>query len=234
MAKNKGALQVTEPRALAVGGRRSASLAEDAENKLLSLNRRIELLFDRPHGRIVDFVGAQPGGDSSKLVFEFAKLTARRLNRRVLLLLAGPVRYPHPNGTSPWTERWDRIVTESGAIDECIQRLGDLSVWYSQMSGALMDLPAILHDPRFEILLTSFRTRFDLILMDSPSLGESSSAVRLSSASDGVVLVVEAGKTRWQVIRNQVREIQVNRGTVLGVVLNKRKYPIPEFIYKRL
>jgi Mrp family chromosome partitioning ATPase len=73
-----------------------------------------------------------------------------------------------------------------------------------------------------------------MVLVDCPSMGESTIAARIASISDGVVLIVDAGKTRWQVIKNQIREIQANRGSVLGVVLNKRKFYIPEFIYKRL
>jgi len=45
---------------------------------------------------------------------------------------------------------------------------------------------------------------------------------------------VEAGKVREHSIKNQIREIERDKGTILGVVLNKRRYPIPDFIYKRL
>ena len=56
----------------------------------------------------------------------------------------------------------------------------------------------------------------------------------LCTKVDGVVLVIEAGKTREQVAVRAKKELEEAGGKVLGVVLNKRKYHIPEWIYKRL
>lgn len=78
------------------------------------------------------------------------------------------------------------------------------------------------------------RDRFDYILMDSPSLDSSSEALTLGSMVDGVLLVVEAGKTRRQSARNAKEELEAAGGKVLGIVLNKRKYFIPKLLYKWL
>ena len=51
---------------------------------------------------------------------------------------------------------------------------------------------------------------------------------------DGVVLVLEAEKTRWQVADKARESIENHGGKVLGVVLNKRRYYIPDFIYSRI
>jgi Mrp family chromosome partitioning ATPase len=49
-----------------------------------------------------------------------------------------------------------------------------------------------------------------------------------------VILVVESGKTRRQVALTAKRKLEGAGGKILGVVLNKRRYYIPEFVYKRL
>ena len=41
-------------------------------------------------------------------------------------------------------------------------------------------------------------------------------------------------KTRWQVADEVKERIQRHGGSVLGVVLNKRRHIIPGFIYKRI
>jgi Mrp family chromosome partitioning ATPase len=51
---------------------------------------------------------------------------------------------------------------------------------------------------------------------------------------DGSVLVVDAGDTRWQVVRHAADQFAAQDGTVLGVVLNNRRYYIPNFIYRKL
>ncbi len=51
---------------------------------------------------------------------------------------------------------------------------------------------------------------------------------------DGVIIVVEAEKTRWQVALSLKEKIINNGGNILGLVFNKRQYYIPQFIYDRL
>ena len=61
----------------------------------------------------------------------------------------------------------------------------------------------------------------------------------VSFCSDGPVsyensLVLEAGKTRRQVAIRARKELEEAGGKLLGVVLNKRRYYIPDWIYRRL
>jgi len=56
----------------------------------------------------------------------------------------------------------------------------------------------------------------------------------LGNLSDGVLFVVKANQIRWEIIdeaRGQLKEAGVK---VLGVVLNERRFFIPEGIYERL
>jgi Mrp family chromosome partitioning ATPase len=46
--------------------------------------------------------------------------------------------------------------------------------------------------------------------------------------------VIEAGKTRKQVALRAKEDLEQAGGNLLGVVMNKRKYHIPDWIYKRL
>jgi len=73
-----------------------------------------------------------------------------------------------------------------------------------------------------------------LILVDSPPATTSPEGFALMRKADGVVLVVEADKTRWPVVESVKERILQHGGNVLGLVLNKRRYHIPEFVYRRL
>jgi len=222
-------------RALTVRHRERPGLPETVEDKLLSLNRRIELLLVQRAGRVVQFAGTQAGPDTSRLVFEFARLMAGRLNKRVLLVTAGPFRYANSNGNDWAKENWEPVIQGGHPIDDHVHAVEEGSnLWFTQISASPGALPAMISDPRFDSLMYSLRSLFDMIVIDSPPLSESSCAARISSVSDGVVLIVEAGKTRWQVIKSQMQEIRANNGTILGAILNNRRFYIPEFIYKRL
>jgi Mrp family chromosome partitioning ATPase len=80
----------------------------------------------------------------------------------------------------------------------------------------------------------ALRVAFDNILIDCRSLRVSSEAAVLSSSVDGVAVVVEAGQSRRDEILNAQRTIENSGGKFLGFVLNKRRYPVPEWLYKRL
>ena len=80
----------------------------------------------------------------------------------------------------------------------------------------------------------ALRVAFDNILIDCRSLRVSSEAAVLSSSVDGVAIVVEAGQTRRDEILNAQRTIENAGGKFLGFVLNKRRYPVPEWLYRRL
>jgi len=80
----------------------------------------------------------------------------------------------------------------------------------------------------------AMRVAFDNILIDCRSLKVSSEAAVLSSSVDGVAVVVEAGQTRRDEIINAQRTIENAGGKFLGFVLNRRRYPVPEWLYRRL
>ena len=80
----------------------------------------------------------------------------------------------------------------------------------------------------------ALRVSFDNILIDCRSLNVSAEAAVLGSSVDGVAVVVAAGQTRRAEILNAQRTIEKSGGNFLGYVLNKRRYPVPEWIYRRL
>jgi hypothetical protein len=84
------------------------------------------------------------------------------------------------------------------------------------------------------ILLQNLRAQYKYVAIDCPALSESGDVLSIAKLVDGIVLIVEADKTRKSQVRNAERQIETAGGKLLGSVLNKRRYPIPNFIYDRL
>jgi Mrp family chromosome partitioning ATPase len=78
------------------------------------------------------------------------------------------------------------------------------------------------------------RTEFDYALIDCSSLKKSSDLLSVAPFVDGVILVIEANRTRREQIQHAERTIEKARGKLLGHVLNKRTYTIPAWFYRRL
>jgi hypothetical protein len=90
-----------------------------------------------------------------------------------------------------------------------------------------------LHDLGREDL-ESLRRRFGFVLVDCPPMRESSSILGVSRLCDGVVLVIAAGETGRGEIEHAGSVLKAGSADVLGLVLNKRRDPVPKFISKFL
>jgi hypothetical protein len=75
---------------------------------------------------------------------------------------------------------------------------------------------------------------YDYVLFDCPALRESNDILSLAPFVSGVILVVEANKTRRDQILHAEKSIEFVRGKLIGHVLNKRRYLVPDWIYQRL
>jgi capsular exopolysaccharide synthesis family protein len=93
---------------------------------------------------------------------------------------------------------------------------------------------AILGLPALKAALEQLRARFDWVILDGPPVTVYSDAAVLAPLVDGVVLVVEAERTRWEVVSQARRTLEESGGRILGAVLNRQRYHIPPAVYRRL
>jgi Mrp family chromosome partitioning ATPase len=92
-----------------------------------------------------------------------------------------------------------------------------------------------LAPPKIPCELTELlRRRFGYVLIDCPALGASASALSVARACDGVLLVVAAGQTTRDRIEQAQQSLQAASCPLLGLILNKRTYPVPGFLSRHL
>lgn len=72
-----------------------------------------------------------------------------------------------------------------------------------------------------EQLLAEMREAYDIVIIDTPALSDLPDARVFAKMADGVVLVVQAGKTPSDAVRAAVRRLQLDEAVVLGTVLNR-------------
>ena len=92
----------------------------------------------------------------------------------------------------------------------------------------------ILNSDEFRKLLISMKKAYRFIILDLPAVNEASWTIRLARLCDGVCLVVEAERSRWEVVDRTREQLVRSNANVLGVVLNKRRMHIPEWLYRTL
>jgi Mrp family chromosome partitioning ATPase len=82
--------------------------------------------------------------------------------------------------------------------------------------------------------ISELRAAFDYLVIDAPPLSLCGDAATLGQAAEGVALVIAESDTRKERARHAVQELAKANVRVLGAVLNKRTFPIPQKIYDRL
>jgi Mrp family chromosome partitioning ATPase len=99
------------------------------------------------------------------------------------------------------------------------------------------DLDAVLQgkDPDgWRLLLDGLWARGEMILVDlPPALGSARMPEEALTVMDGVVMVVEAHRTRRETVMRARAELErASNRELLGVVLNGRQYFIPDLVYR--
>jgi len=185
--------------------------------------------------RSILFCSTAYGDGCTTTAFNFASTLTEDLQSKVLVIDTN-LRAPHLHdicriGNTPGLS--DHM--ESGDEPILPVLLKGLSSLYIIPCGSSKSAPVNLFEGRrFSEFLGAMRERFDYVILDGPPLPKFSESKVLCNKVDGVVLVVRAGRTRREVALRAKREIEEAGGKILGVVLNRHRYHIPEWIYKRL
>jgi capsular exopolysaccharide synthesis family protein len=90
------------------------------------------------------------------------------------------------------------------------------------VSGPIPPNPAeLLGSRRMHEFLDNVSERFDLVILDSPPALAASDACAVAPHVDGVLLVVDSGRTPQVALRRAKERIEAVRGRILGAVLNR-------------
>lgn len=210
-----------------------AAIVSD-EREMTALYRTINLLLPEQSQKVIQFISSQPGEGVSTVVREVAKTAALRLGRNVLILDAAhhnPSQHLNFNLKNPAVrdaqlqniDTFRRVCYQTVNANLCIATFPN-----SADNFWLGDTRSVV------TFLTDLKNKFDLILIDSSPGLTAAESVALSRHVDGVILVVEAERTKWFNAERLKEKIMSNGGNILGVVLNKRRYYIPRSIYNWL
>lgn len=92
----------------------------------------------------------------------------------------------------------------------------------------------VFESEMLKVKLDHLKRSFDYTIVDSHAVLGSSGPAHIAKYFDGVVFVIECEKTKWEVLQQAKEKIENAGGNILGVVLNRRRYYIPERIYGKI
>lgn len=202
--------------------------------ELGTLRGTIDQLLPGRAVRTILFAGAVSGEGSSTVAAAFARLLAEDERLQVVLvdgdLRSVERRLPSVDDHHGFAGVLDgRQTMEQALVGTSLPNFAVVP------GGATADSPLRLctannlHAP-----LDWLRHHYHYIVIDGPPVLDSPEMVSLATHVDGIVLVVRAARTKREIVQRAIETIDKFQGRVLGAILNRQQYVIPDFIYRRL
>ena len=113
------------------------------------------------------------------------------------------------------------LVSGSATLEHCLQSIEGSSLRVIT-AGAIPPNPLeLILSQKFKDTLDFLSKHFDLIILDSPPVQLVSDAVVLSTMATGVIFVVKAESTPYQVSKRCIRTLIAAEASLFGVVVNQ-------------
>jgi capsular exopolysaccharide synthesis family protein len=187
--------------------------------------RRLAAAFhqaQRTSGHKVAMVASAVAGEGKSLTAANLALTLSESFKHNVLLIDADLRRPSQHS----------IFQVSGApgLSEGLVSVDEPKLPLHRLSSRLTILPAgrptsdpigAITSERMRRLVEEAREVFDWVIIDTPPVGLLTDAALLSSIADGVVLVVKAESTPFDLVNRAVEAL--GRDRLMGVVLNRAR-----------
>jgi capsular exopolysaccharide synthesis family protein len=89
----------------------------------------------------------------------------------------------------------------------------------------------LLGSRTMKILLAELRQRYDRVIIDCPPYMGLADSSMLTTLTDGVLIVIRSGKTSRDLIYQTIKNMEMIKAKVLGVVLNDQSGTADEYYY---
>jgi Mrp family chromosome partitioning ATPase len=182
-------------------------------------------------GQVTSLLGQSRGAGTTTLAIWLARALARASRPTVLV---------DGNVVNPVLHERFGTASEPGLVDLLDRRAEPDAVLRPTSVPNLSVVPCGAPEaPAISTSAAEWRDRWRPLasdrtfLIDAGSI-DSPSALAMADASDGVILVVKCGTARREQIESIQRRMSLSGTRLVGVVLNHRRYVVPEVVYRRL
>jgi len=181
--------------------------------------------------RTVTITSAGKGEGKSTTALNLAIAMCQDFDQRVCIVDAD-LRRPRVHRLLGFTPRrglsdvlGGEALPEDVLIADAVPRLAVLPGGRSSRAPSEM-----LGSPRMRQLIEELKSRFDFILFDTPPVLTVADAIVLGPMTDGVILVIQAGKVRKRPVERAIELLHSSR--VLGFILNRGDMVLSHYGYR--
>jgi capsular exopolysaccharide synthesis family protein len=215
-------------------------------NDLQRLQENIEALRAQNDFKTVLVTSAVQGEGSSTIAANWCRLLARdRLSGLPIhtgeaigggiLLIDANLRRPVQHRLFDLDRKRGLTELLQGELDlqQVIKGVLRRNLWVITAGKPAANPADLLGSALMKGILDECRSRFEFIVLDSAPVTLYAETLAMAKQADASLLVVHTGQTRWEVAASAKNQLQKVNSRILGVVLNQRKFIIPEWLYQR-
>ena len=213
----------------------SKSVELEIEEEMIALYQSINSLRSSTQkNKVIQFMSTDGEQGTSTIALELARVAALKYTKSVLLLDADLRKLDQEPFNITLEHSLEETIRAGDPVDKALYQIANSSLFLSRLFKGSGSIRQFLDPSGIDDLLEKLRTRFDFIFIDSPPENVFSIGLATSTSVNGVILVLDAEKTCLDEAKNITEKIAKNGGKVLGIVVNKQRNHIPEFISKRI
>lgn len=182
---------------------------------------RTALLLSTAEGLGTVVVTSAGAGEGKTVTAANLAVVMAQLGRKVLLVDAD-LRKPRLHRVFHVSNRTGLVhaLTGNAELDDTLQRTAVSDLWVTPAGPTPPNPSELLASSRMGDLLQAARSRFDLVIFDTPPVLAVTDAILVGARSDGVVLCLRSGQVVREDARNCHNRLVRVEVRVLGAVLN--------------
>jgi len=236
-SRNKGQVRARRSRGEDSENTFLRSADDNFKRGLMTLRNSIDSELKNKDFKVIMFTSAVAGEGKTTIVAFLARLLALGESDRVLLVDCA---LDNPEIHSLFGIENDKGIIDylsgSNSFEDVIKPVDEGIfdiVPAGPRRGADITQP-LFNSEKMSTFIHATREMYDYVLIDTSAVLEAPETPIIGSYATGTVMVVQSGKTKREVIKRAMMMIEKLDGRFIGTVLNRKKYYIPEFIYRRV
>jgi succinoglycan biosynthesis transport protein ExoP len=180
---------------------------------------KVVLMFAESACPVIGVTSAVKGEGKSAVAANLAYTLARDLAKRTLLIDC--------DFKSPTLHEYFEVPSEPGLVEvmadgrsvgECLIPIPGVPLWIVPGGKTQERMVELSKGPQLLSLLAGLRAQYDCIILDAPPILPLADMNVLSGMTDGLLMVIRAGRTQRRVVENAIHRL--NQSNHLALILN--------------
>lgn len=184
--------------------------------------------------KVFTFTGAQEQVGTSTVAFNLGLSFGLEMSQEKILIVDANFRRPvlHKMFDIPQSPGLHDLLLNKTTLQDIAHPLETLPGLSLIAAGDTNTESTPVFPPSaFISFVQAVKAAYDFVIIDTAPVLQSGLADMIASLSDGTILVVQANRTRSEVVGAAIDQLNSSSAQLVGSFLNKRKYVIPGWLY---